>query len=244
MPEEKNGAMPSILVTSKSWIDMAFTEQDLKGRTYILFDFDETLSHSKNSIVTTATNVLREWGMSDEEIGDAGRLLGPPFPEAYMQVYGMNRADAEEVTRRYREIYFKITPDTYPLFPGIREMLGRLVAQGYHLGIASSKLTVLVDMMLKGQNIREYFEVISGQTMENHVSKAVLVSRAMDEFGIEAKDCIMVGDLDHDINGGLENGVPAIGVYFGDTSAPGELEAAGAAACAHSVEELEQLLTK
>ena len=41
---------------------------------------------------------------TDEEIGDAGRLVGPPFPAAFSQVYGMSEADAAEVTRRRAEI--------------------------------------------------------------------------------------------------------------------------------------------
>lgn len=224
---------------------MTFTEQDLAGRPYIFFDYDGTLADTKKSIVDTATLVLRARGMSDEEIGDASRLIGPPFPEAYMEVYGMSYDEAWEVTQAYRKIYFDLPASTFPPFKGIPEMLKYLSSHGYHLAIASSKLKKLVTDALEMHGLASYFEFVSAQPFQGeHVSKGELVRRAMEHFGADASQCIMVGDLHHDIEGGLENNVPAVGVYFGDTAKPGELEAAGAAACANSVEELQQLLTK
>lgn len=221
-----------------------FTKQDLAGRKYILFDYDGTLADTKASIVETAETVLREFGLSDEEIGDASRLIGPPFPEAYELVYGMSRDDAWKVTQAYREIYFNLPPETFPLFEGIPGLLEQLVAAGYKLAIASSKLEKLVVDMLEATDARQYFEVISAQSFQGaHVSKGELVARALAEFGVDNTQAIMVGDLPGDIQGGLDNNLPAVGVYFGGTAKEGELEAAGAAACTHSVEELRQLLT-
>lgn len=222
-----------------------FTEQDLAGRKYILFDYDGTLADTKASIVDTAVTVLREFGMSDEEIGDASRLIGPPFPEAYELVYGLSRDDAWKVTQAYREIYFNLPPETFPFFDGIPELLEQLTQAGYHLAIASSKLEKLVVDMLEATGVRDYFEVISAQPFQGeHVTKGQLVARALKEFNISNTQAIMVGDLPSDIQGGIDNALPAIGVYFGGTAKPGQLETAGATACAHSVKELRQLLTK
>lgn len=224
---------------------MTFTEQDLAGRPYILFDYDGTLADTKASIVNTAVTVLRDFGLSDEEIGDASRLIGPPFPEAYEQVYGMSREQAWAVTQAYREIYFKLPPETFPLFDGIKDLLDALTSTGHHLAIASSKLEKLVVDMLEASGVRDYFEVISAQPFQgDHVTKGELVARALKEFGASNTQAIMVGDLPGDIQGGIDNNLPAIGVYFGGTAKDGVLEAAGATACAHSVEELQQLLTK
>lgn len=227
---------------------MAFTEQDLVGRKYILFDFDGTLADTKPAIVDTARKVLLGWGLTDEQIGDAGCLVGPPFPDSFVinyGKYGVTAEDAVEITRRYREIYFNLGPETFPLFSGMKEMLESLKSNGYHLAIASSKITTIVDIMLKGQGIFDLFEVISANPPENqHATKSDVIRWALERFGVDGSEAIMVGDLHHDVDGATVNGVPCVGVYFGGTAKPGELEAAGAAACAHSVEELHNLLTK
>ena len=111
----------------------------ISERKYVLFDFDGTLADTMPSITSTAREVLREWGMTDDEIGDTKRLVGPPFPAAFSMVYGVSEDDAAEITRRYRAIYNVQGPETFPLFDGMGELLDVLRANGRHLAVATSK---------------------------------------------------------------------------------------------------------
>ena len=127
----------------------------LAEKPVVLFDFDGTLADTKPCIVRTATQVLREWGLTDEEIGDAGRLVGPPFPLAFSLVYGLSEEDAAEVTRRYREIYAGLGPERNPLFDGVRELLTELKSRGKRLAIVSSKMERFVRMALQQTGIED-----------------------------------------------------------------------------------------
>lgn len=54
---------------------------DVRGRRLVVFDFDGTLSDTIEGIISTARTVLRKHGLTDEDMGDLRRIVGPPFPE-------------------------------------------------------------------------------------------------------------------------------------------------------------------
>ena len=214
----------------------------LAEKPVVLFDFDGTLADTKPCIVRTATQVLREWGLTDEEIGDAGRLVGPPFPLAYSLVYGLSEEDAAEVTRRYREIYADLGPERNPLFDGVRELLTELKARGKRLAIVSSKMERFVRMALQQTGIEDLFEEVVTQTGVKDPGKAGLIAEALRRLDAEPEDAVMLGDRHYDIEGAVATGVDSIGVYLGDTAPAGELENAGATAIAMSVSQMSRYL--
>lgn len=214
----------------------------LSERPCVLFDFDGTLADTKPAIVDTARRVLREWGMTDDEIADPGRLVGPPFPAAFSIVYGMSDEDAAEVTRRYRAIYAKLGLETHMLFDGMAELLQSLKAAGRRLAITTSKREETAHTMLADNGVEQLFDVIVGQTDPTRADKTTLLGDTLAALGCSADEAVMVGDRFYDVEGAAANGVPCVGVYLGGTAPKGELEAAGAAACAHSVEGLGKVL--
>lgn len=221
---------------------LASAVRGLAEKPVVLFDFDGTLADTKPCIVRTATQVLREWGLTDEEIGDAGRLVGPPFPLAYSLVYGLSEEDAAEVTRRYREIYAGLGPERNPLFDGVRELLTELKTRGKKLAIVSSKMERFVRMALQQTGIEDLFEEVVTQTGVKDPSKAGLIAEALRRLDADPTDAVMLGDRHYDIEGAVATGVDSIGVYLGDTAPAGELENAGATAIAMSVSQMGRYL--
>ena len=68
------------------------------------------------------------------------------------------------------------------------------------------------------------------------------MAQALEGLGCSADEAVMVGDRFYDVEGALANDVPCVGVRYGNTSAPGELEHAGAAAVVDSVAALRRVL--
>lgn len=221
---------------------LASAVRGLAEKPVVLFDFDGALADTKPCIVRTATQVLREWGLTDEEIGDAGRLVGPPFPLAYSLVYGLSEEDAAEVTRRYREIYAGLGPERNPLFDGVRELLTELKTRGKRLAIVSSKMERFVRMALQQTGIEDLFEEVVTQTGVKDPGKAGLIAEALRRLDAKPEDAVMLGDRHYDIEGAVATGVDSIGVYLGDTAPAGELENAGATAIAMSVSQMGRYL--
>ena len=214
---------------------------DLARRRYVLFDFDGTLADTKPGIIATAVKVLREWGMTDEQIGDAGRLVGPPFPRAYCDIYGVTPQEADELARRYSEAYFKLGPESHALFAGMDGLLRELRDQGRTLAVATSKHQEAAERFLQEDGVLDLFAVVAGKVDPAHADKATAVRRALAAMGARPEDAVMVGDRFYDVEGARANGVPCVGVLFG-TATRQEMEEAGAAAIVESVDGLRAVL--
>lgn len=216
-------------------------ERGIAERSVVLFDFDGTLADSVGAIVATARTALVANGFAEEDLGDLGRLVGPPFPYAFTLVYGLSKEEAARVTATYRSIYLKIGRDAWPFFDGTAELLGRLRAQGKRLGVASSKRQEMIRQALADNDATDLFDVAFGKVTDEAETKAHIIGRALDELGATAADAVMVGDRRYDVEAAAEWGIPCVGVLYGGGTRE-ELEEAGAAALAGSVEELARVL--
>ena len=218
-----------------------FAGLDVSARQVLLFDFDGTLADTMPGIVATARQVLAARGWSEERIGDLKRIVGPPFPVAWSQVYGVSAAEADEITAAYRQIYQRLDPASSPLYPGVPALLRDLRAAGKRLGICSSKRLSLVSEMLDAHGVLDAFDAVVAQQDTGHADKPWLVGEALRRFGASADDAVMVGDRNYDVLGAAAQGVPCVGVLFG-TAERSELEQAGAAQIVDSVDALRAVL--
>lgn len=215
----------------------------LSERSCVIFDFDGTLADTKPTIVRTAKEVLLGWGIDPETVATrVDELVGPPFPQAFSLVFGVSASAAEEITRRYRAVYLNLGLEAWPLFAGTREMLGELRAAGKLVAVASSKMQATVEMSIRDNEAESCFDLVCGKRPGRCETKAGAIRECMERLGCAPGACVMVGDRYHDVEGAHEAGIDCVGVYYGDTARPGELEEAGAVAVAQSVDELRAIL--
>lgn len=215
----------------------------VEERGLVVFDFDGTLADTRAKIVETATEVLLGYGLSKDELGDVGRIIGPPFPAAFSEVYGLSAEDAAEVTRRYRELYAALGAAAWPPFEGIPELLGRLHDAGRRCAVASSKRQAVLERCLADGGIAGSFDVVCGkQDDDASTSKAETISEVVRLAGVPATQAVMVGDRSYDARGALGAGVPCVGVTYGGTGDVEELAGAGAVCVVDTVNELGRAL--
>lgn len=215
----------------------------LEERGLVVFDFDGTLADTKTKIVETATTVLTGFGVPPEELGDVSRIIGPPFPAAFSEVYGLSERDAAEVTRRYREIYATLGVAAWPPFPGVPELLVRLREAGKTCAVASSKRQAVLERCLEDGGIAGSFGVIRGKQVDDaRTSKAETIGEVVRLAGVGLTDAVMVGDRSYDAKGALGAGVPCVGVTYGGTGDLAELAGAGAVCVVDTVDELGRAL--
>lgn len=211
-------------------------------RRLVVFDWDGTLADTLVGITSTAREVLLGFGLAEDELGDLTRLVGPPFPQAYAEVYGLSDEDAAEVTRRYRDRYARGDVRAWPAFPGMAGLLAELRGAGRLLAIASSKRHPLVMRQVGDNGLVEAFDAICGKASDSGDNKEAAIMRAMAQLGVTADDAVMVGDRDLDVFAARAVGIPCVGVTYGKTGTREELANAGAVAIADSVDELREVL--
>ena len=128
-----------------------------------------------------------------------------------------------------------------PLFPGMRDAVLALHAQGVALGIATGKSRRGVRLLLEREGLADLFATI--QTADTHPSKPhpSMIEAAMAETGATPAQTVMVGDTSFDMIMAFNAGVIPIGVAWGYHPVI-TLEDAGAAAIVDDAAELLALL--
>ena len=207
----------------------------------ILFDFDGTVFDTVEGITKSVRYALNKVGI-DAELESLRCFAGPPLVDKFMEVYGFDRAAAEQATLDFRERYNPIGLNECCVFPGIKELLEKLHAAGKTVGLATSKPQELAEELLRRESMTGLFPVICGSRPDgNNSAKWQVVQRAMELCGAAKENTILVGDTKYDVAGAHRVGIACVGVRYG-YAAEGELEAAGADAIVEDIPELERFL--
>lgn len=202
----------------------------------ILFDLDGTLTDSGEGIINCATLALRHFGLPIPSYMDMRTFVGPPLRDSFIR-FGVPADQADVAIRVYRSRYiptgmFENTP-----YPGIRELLEKLRAEGYTLCVATSKPEEMSVTILEKFDLAKYFHRICGASIDSSRStKDAVIAYLLESSGAK-EDMVMVGDTKYDILGAKAHGIPAIGVGWGYGKVE-EMEEAGAVGIAETMDEL------
>ena len=207
---------------------------------YILFDLDGTLTDSREGITKSVQYALDQVGIHEPDLTSLEHFIGPPLYDEFMRCYGFSPEVAKTAVAAYRERYNDIGWKENLLFDGIPVVLKALGDAGRKLGVASSKPKVFVERILNLFDIAQYFDVVSGATLDGRIStKAQVLDCALNGLGVTDKaQAVLVGDRMHDVEGAKAHGIDCVGVTFGFGGRQ-ELAEAGAA---HIVDTMGELL--
>ena len=206
----------------------------------ILFDLDGTLTDSGEGIINCVIYALEKFGMPIPERESLRYFVGPPLHESFVK-QGVPADRAEEAVAVYRERYVPTGMFENAPYPGIRELLEVLKAEGYTLYVASSKPEWMCVEILKHFDLAKYFDMICGATMDtSRTNKEAVIEYLIRENG-KADNMIMVGDTKFDVIGAKAHNIPCIGVSWGYGTVA-DMQAAGAKAIVHSMTELLETL--
>lgn len=209
----------------------------------ILFDLDGTLTDPGEGITNSVAHALEKFRIPVPERRELYKFIGPPLYESFMEFYGLDREKALLAVEYYREYYRDRGIWENEVYAGIPALLEQLKAAGKRLALATSKPEEFALQILEHFDLMPYFDLVAGSTMDSsRVKKADVITYALSALNLEAgPSVIMVGDREHDVLGAREAGLDCIGVLFGYGDVP-ELQSAGAAHIAATVEELARLL--
>ena len=208
----------------------------------IFFDLDGTLTDSGEGIINCAVLALEHYGLPVPSRQEMRVFVGPPLDQTLIK-FGVPSDQVTEAIAVFRSRYSTIGKfENFP-YPGIREALEALKAQGHRMFIATSKPEPMAVEIVEKFELSQYFEKVCGATFDGSRShKADVIAYLLEQVGDTGKT-IMVGDTDFDVIGAAAHGIPTIGVSwgYGEVAA---MEKAGAMAIANTTEELVKLLNQ
>ena len=210
-----------------------------------IFDCDGTLVDSQHNICLAMERCFVAAGLEPPTRERTRAVVGLSLVEAMRALLPESEVEfhaslAEDYKRAFQAMRARGLAEE-PLYEGVRELIDRLDAEGWLLGIATGKSDRGVALCLEHHGLAGRF--ITLQTADRHPSKPhpSMLETAMAEAGALPGDTVMIGDTAYDIEMAVAAGTRAIGVAWG-YHAPAELLAAGAEAVAETPGQLGELL--
>ena len=210
---------------------------------YIFFDLDGTLTDSREGIINGLRYAFETMGMEPPPEAQLLHFIGPPLEESFRNRTTLSPEERDRAIDLFRGWYNPIAHRENREAPGAAELLQRLKEQGLVLALASSKPEALCRAICDRFGFTPALAVLAGSPPERDTNKAGVIRIAMERLGLTEEDrhqILMVGDRKYDVWGAAECGIDCVGVEFFGYNEPGELEAAGAVAVVHTMEELER----
>jgi phosphoglycolate phosphatase len=195
----------------------------------VVFDMDGTLIDSVALIVETVAAAFEATGEYVPDDRSIRSISGLTLDIALQRL--APTADPDRLVLlmdRYRSEYRARAGGREPLFPGAMAALDRLRADpDTALAVATGKGLKGARRLLALHGIESYFSSV--QTPDDNPSKPnpQMILSAIATVGGTARETVMIGDTNHDMEMARAAGVPAIGVAWG-YHPPAELLAAGA----------------
>lgn len=207
----------------------------------LLFDLDGTLTDSGAGIVRSVRHALERLGEPVPDRLEA--FVGPPLPESFRALCGLDETRARLAVDAYREYYAERGLFENRVYPGIPELLAGLATRPSHRLVATSKPTEFAEPILRHFDLRRFFgDVVGSPFDEPGLSKDRIVATALRAIpDWRERGAVMIGDREHDVRAAASNGIDSIAVGYG-YGPEEELRAAGPTFRVGTVAELAHLL--
>lgn len=188
----------------------------IRTRELIIFDWDGTLMDSVAKIVRCFERALDEAGAPAVGADAIRHVIGLGLAEAVRAL--LPEADERlrfRVIDRYREHFLHEDHTAMELFPGVREGLEQLVAQGYRLAVATGKSRRGLERVLADTGLGKLF--VATRCADEAPSKPhpQMLEDILQCTGLDPAQAIMVGDTVYDLEMARAARMDALAVTYG-----------------------------
>lgn len=195
----------------------------------LIFDLDGTLLNTISDLAAAVNHALAAFGYPTHTEAAIVRMVGNGVGLLVARALpdGEENPDYPRVLAEFRSYYEAHKADATAPYEGITEMLSRLCAVGFSIGIVSNKLDSAVKA-LAARFFRDTVRVAIGEK-EGVARKPApdAVAAALSEMGTTAEGAVYIGDSEVDIDTARNTGIPCLSVGWGFRTAE-ELSAHGA----------------
>lgn len=183
----------------------------------VLFDLDGTLVNSLEDLTDAINFMLADFGKKTLSTAEIVRLVGKGARNLVRRALESDApADIERGLSLFVAFNTAHIADKSSLYPGVRELLGALAANGLRLAAISNKQESLSRLILESFGLASCFDVIcGGDTFPEMKPSPMPLLKVVDGFGLAPAQAIMIGDSINDIQAGKRAGITTIGCTWG-----------------------------
>lgn len=210
----------------------------------VLFDLDGTLLDTRRDLAESTNHVRESFGLAPLEPASIYRLVGRGARALVERALGAERRELhDEGVRRFLAHYREHCLDHTVPYPGMRELVGALAAEGVRAAVLTNKPEALSRRILDGLAIAPaLFAIVGGDTFAERKPDRCGVDRLVSAAGARREETLVVGDSAIDADTARAAEVRCCGVLWGLD--PEGLAAARPAYLVRSAGELREVILR
>jgi HAD superfamily hydrolase (TIGR01549 family) len=181
-----------------------------------IFDVDGTLVNSHSGVAKALLETFEKVFGVEKKFEDIQPYAALPFAHIIQVVFpSFTEQQFADANKLYKEIYFNKFVRDVDLFPDVEKVLKNL-SKKYYLSTATNMSTTGARRLLDKLHIADIFDHIAGtEDFSQAKPDPYVLLEAMDMFGVDAKNTVMIGDSPRDIQAGKNANTQTIAVVFG-----------------------------
>jgi phosphoglycolate phosphatase len=186
----------------------------------VIFDLDGTLIDTPRGIVETYQATLESMDVEFHDVSAIRATVGLPLPKAF-SIFLQSSADDYRVAhamKQYQTLFKSIVlPKAKELvFAGVAEGLAELRSRRFALAVATSKVFISAEALIKAAGIWEQFDLVVGaDQVKQPKPHPEMGHLTMERLGTLPEHTIMVGDKTHDLLMARDAGMRSVAVTYG-----------------------------
>lgn len=180
----------------------------------LIFDLDGTLIDTRQDITNAANEMLVRYGLEQKSVDEVTGYVGDGIARLVERCMGDEDVNIDEAVLLFKEIYTARLLDNTRPYPGIIELLDRLV--GSRKAILTNKAYAPSKAITDGLGLTGYFEIfVGGNTLPRKKPFPDGVNYIVEKIGVSREKAILIGDGRNDILTAAEAGIPSVYVSWG-----------------------------
>jgi len=163
----------------------------------LIFDLDGTLIDSSEGVVDAVNYSLRQMGQPEQKPEAIKAFIGYPLEKMYPH---FTDASLDDLCTHFQAKANKTVVTSTQMLPGVEETLRRLEECGYRMAIATTKIRVNVDGILKKLGWQKIFHVATaGDEVEKVKPDPAIFRLTLERLKAEPHETLVVGDTVNDV---------------------------------------------
>lgn len=183
----------------------------------VLLDVDGTLVDSNDAHAHSWVQTFREFGYT-VPFDEVRPLIGMGGDKLLPKLTGLDHESeaARRLSARREEVFLHSYLPTLHAFPGARELVERMRADGLRVVIATSAKDQELEAILRQADLASLIPTrTSSDDADRSKPDPDIVHAALARGRLAAADAVMIGDTPYDVEAALEAGVRPIAVRCG-----------------------------
>lgn len=187
----------------------------MKNYHAILFDLDGTLIDTSRGVIDCINLTIENLKLPKLSTEEAFKFIGPPLQDSFKNICHLDDTMVDVAVKTFRSYYVGDNLFNVQIYEGIFELLEYLNANGIKVAVATYKQEAFAKTLLEHFGIAKYCNYIYGADPKGVLTKADIVQKCIDSFGVGNSEVVLIGDSHFDAIGAKHANVDFIGVTYG-----------------------------